>query len=121
MLTGAILGPWLIFSLAAAGWPLTLAALLAVGVSVGPMIDTVGPVAFVGLLAVLAFYVWWFRVLLKTRKRVLDAGGVACERCLFDLSSLPQVGRCPECGTEYERERLVRMWRTWWFHEGGRR
>lgn len=35
-----------------------------------------------------------------------------CSSCWYDLSGSPAEGRCPECGTLYRLEHLIRVW-TW--------
>lgn len=39
-----------------------------------------------------------------------DAGYKRCGRCWYDLSGSPEEGRCPECGTPYRLDHLVRVW-----------
>lgn len=37
--------------------------------------------------------------------------GFVCLRCHYPLTSLPDDGQCPECGTLYTREQTVRAWK----------
>jgi len=45
------------------------------------------------------------RSLLAKRFRV-------CDRCCYELESLPDSGTCPECGATYDRGALERTWRA---------
>ncbi|MDX2132873.1 MAG: hypothetical protein SFY69_12555 [Planctomycetota bacterium] len=46
-------------------------------------------------------------------KRVVDASdGRACWHCVYDLSGLPEIGACPECGRAYEHAEVQRRWKA---------
>jgi hypothetical protein len=47
----------------------------------------------------------------RYRKTVIARGFDVCCRCGFHLKGLPPQHRCPECGTEYDIERVHRIWR----------
>lgn len=36
-----------------------------------------------------------------------------CWNCGYSLEGLAEVHRCPECGTEYDKDRVRRDWRAW--------
>ncbi|MHC4698546.1 MAG: hypothetical protein ACYTFA_17580, partial [Planctomycetota bacterium] len=36
-----------------------------------------------------------------------------CWNCGYSLQGLPDVHCCPECGTEYAKDRLRREWTSW--------
>ncbi len=36
-----------------------------------------------------------------------------CLNCGYSLHGLAEVHRCPECGTEYDKEKVRRDWRAW--------
>lgn len=37
--------------------------------------------------------------------------GHVCTECLYDLSTSPERGNCPECGITYTKADIVRQWR----------
>jgi len=44
-------------------------------------------------------------------RRLLDPHrGFVCPACGYALSTRPDVGICPECGTLYTRREIVRLW-----------
>jgi hypothetical protein len=47
----------------------------------------------------------------RIRARVRRLHGQACPNCVYDLSTLPAEGTCPECGVRYTRAEIVRQWR----------
>lgn len=48
----------------------------------------------------------------RAARRVRDADGRLCWRCMYDLSASPPQGVCPECGTIYDATELQQRWRT---------
>jgi hypothetical protein len=66
-----------------------------------------------GLLVVLGIVVFglaeWARV--RDRKEVESLGFKACLRCRYPLDTFPAEGVCPECGSAYRHEQLVRSWK----------
>ncbi len=52
--------------------------------------------------------------LIRIVRRVDRCGGLACTKCMYDLSSLPDHGACPECGEAYTHESV----RVQWSHRG---
>lgn len=46
-------------------------------------------------------------------KRVLIAArGLLCPTCHYQLPAEPASGVCSECGTRYDRDELIRLWRS---------
>jgi len=53
---------------------------------------------------------------LRVRKlctRLQKAEFRICTECGFDLRTLPDKYKCPECGTEYDYEILTKQWKEW--------
>ena len=48
--------------------------------------------------------------------RVKANGFKVCVGCRYDLRSLPEEGRCPECGRSYQLKNLARAW-AWTYQE----
>jgi hypothetical protein len=44
-------------------------------------------------------------------RKARECRGHACPSCLYDLRDSPTEGHCPECGTPYIRNDVVRRWR----------
>lgn len=45
------------------------------------------------------------------RKLIDPHHGFVCLRCHYPLTSLPDDGQCPECGTLYTRQNTVHAWK----------
>ncbi|MFI4915537.1 MAG: hypothetical protein ACIAS6_03385 [Phycisphaerales bacterium JB060] len=45
-------------------------------------------------------------------RRARQFRGQLCPHCMYDLTSSPAIGQCPECGAHYTKEDIVRQWRT---------
>ncbi len=41
-----------------------------------------------------------------------------CFNCGYSLHGLPEVHRCPECGSPYEKEQVREAWKAWFDREG---
>lgn len=54
--------------------------------------------------------VFWVRIFLRQRRAVIGASGRACPNCLYDLSGVPGVDYCTECGFAVDLDELVRRW-----------
>lgn len=55
------------------------------------------------------------RVLMSARrasvvKAVRSAGGRLCTMCGYQLTGLPEHGRCPECASAYDMGQTIRAW-----------
>jgi hypothetical protein len=48
---------------------------------------------------------------LERRTRIHDCR--VCSECGYLLHGLPDAGRCPECGVEYEWTKLKQQWQKW--------
>jgi len=46
----------------------------------------------------------------QARKRARALGGRVCLWCLYDLSTSPRDGKCPECGEKYTHDDLLEYW-----------
>lgn len=42
---------------------------------------------------------------------VRESNWLRCERCLYDLTSVPSPGQCPECGRSFRAYELRKSWR----------
>lgn len=64
-----------------------------------------------GVLLVVPYLVW---VVLRVRfrRRVAQHDFAVCARCYYPLTKLGERGRCPECGTEFDRSLLIQAWRA---------
>ncbi len=49
----------------------------------------------------------------RFQSRLASASYRLCVRCHYDLVGLEPIGRCPECGTPYEIDRVPAMWHEW--------
>lgn len=45
--------------------------------------------------------------------RVRREGLEICYECGYELRGLPDLHRCPECGTPYNKAMVVERWRAW--------
>ena len=59
---------------------------------------------FVPMLITLAMFVH------RARKRARSLRGRVCLSCLYDLSTSPRDGKCPECGEKYTHDDLLEYW-----------
>lgn len=50
------------------------------------------------------------RSALRIVRQANSQDGRGCPRCGFDLSGLPELGQCPECGRWYKIEDVQRQW-----------
>jgi hypothetical protein len=89
---------------------LLVIALLASGslriVFEGPWIAAMGTTAFTVILTYRFFRLRLIRAFLAPN------AGFVCPRCHFSLKGLPDIGACPECGTEYSRNAVVALWES---------
>ena len=80
----------------------------------------------VPVILVVVFGVWFAGAAtvgrLRQRARHADLASVkangfkVCVGCRYDLPSLPEEGRCPECGRSYQLKNLARAW-AWTYQE----
>lgn len=89
--------------------------LLFAGLIIGRTWNSTWPIVIGGFGGVML----WFSallalVLLQVRdvRRVRSLGGLVCTECLYDISTLPASGNCPECGTRYTKTDVIRQWRN---------
>jgi rRNA maturation endonuclease Nob1 len=52
-----------------------------------------------------------YRRFLKRALARRQAGVLMCWNCGYDLGATPSPGRCPECGSDFERIELQERWR----------
>lgn len=52
----------------------------------------------------------WIVTYLEIRKHFMDPNALPCPRCLYDLSGVSLSGNCPECGVQYDAERVIEHW-----------
>ncbi len=54
--------------------------------------------------------VFYALAIAPTRRHVSLHCGRVCKNCLFVLTSLPNRGKCPECGREYDIDETIKSW-----------
>ncbi|MCE9620498.1 MAG: hypothetical protein K8R92_11420 [Planctomycetes bacterium] len=52
---------------------------------------------------------------LRLRVKAEQCGGRMCTACEYELTHAPDSGTCPECGTPYSIDEVVRAWTEWGF------
>jgi len=70
--------------------------------------DWVGLVAIALVLGTCVVVLWRLR---RLERRVAATGGRLCPCCHYDMSGGERLGRCPECGEQYDVRELPAMWR----------
>lgn len=60
----------------------------------------------VQIVVAIGYLVWMFR----TRWRAAAFDYRLCRNCRYDLRTIEEPGRCPECGEEFDAKSLFRYW-----------
>lgn len=88
--------------------------LLMVLTALGGLVNKVGPwlpwvIGFQTLL-IAAFVTWFLGTHRLLMRRLRETHNRLCFSCGYDVSTLGECGRCPECGEAFEHEDLRRRW-----------
>lgn len=67
------------------------------------------PITMIALPFVIGLPLWHWRVR-RLRQALFASRFRLCTHCAYDLSTLAEVGTCPECGNEYDAARDVERW-----------
>lgn len=73
----------------------------------GTLTEVVVWASFVWVLVFSAITVFRF---CRIRRDAKVRGGRICTKCLYDLSTSPPDGKCPECGEKYTHDDLLGYW-----------
>ncbi|TVQ81292.1 MAG: hypothetical protein EA380_02090 [Phycisphaeraceae bacterium] len=73
----------------------------------GTLVQVLMWVSVAWILVFSAIIVFRFRRICRDAK---VRGGRICLKCLYDLSTSPRDGKCPECGEKYTHEDLLEYW-----------
>ena len=68
---------------------------------------------FVSLAAILSARAWLQWGKRRFCRRLAAADYEICFHCGYDLRGLPDHHRCPECGGEYLKAKVVEDWKRW--------
>ena len=102
------------------GWPIviTLGIVIYVGAVYSAQIPRIMPL-FVGwcisaVLIACCLYLCWCRWrYVRVDRYVAQHRFRCCTECGYSLHDAPKEGRCPECGSAYEIDAVIRSWQKW--------